>query len=69
MHGKRTHRMVDFRLYLITDRSVSKTRPIEDAVEEACRFGVRAVQLREKELDARSLHELAASLRRITAAR
>jgi thiamine-phosphate pyrophosphorylase len=61
--------MVDFRLYLITNRHVSKAWPIEDAVDEACRSGVRAVQIREKDLDARSLHDLAVRLRRITASR
>jgi thiamine-phosphate pyrophosphorylase len=59
--------MLDFRLYLVTDRHSSKTRPLEDAIDEACSAGVRAVQLREKDLDARSLYDLAARLRRITA--
>ncbi len=59
--------MVDFRLYLITDRRVSGTQPLEDAVDHACRGGVRAVQLREKDLDAKSLHDLAVRLRKITA--
>ena len=61
--------MVDFRLYLVTDRRSSKVRPLEDAVDEACRGGVRAVQLREKDLDAKSLYDLAVRLRRTTASR
>jgi len=57
--------MTDFRLYLVTDRRLVTARPLEDAVADACRAGVRAVQLREKDLDAKSLFELALRLRRI----
>ncbi len=59
--------MIDFRLYLVTDRRVLKAGSLESAVHEACKAGARAVQLREKDLDAKSLHHLAAGLRRITA--
>jgi thiamine-phosphate pyrophosphorylase len=59
--------MIDFRLYLVTDRHVSSTRSLGDAVSEACRAGVRAVQLREKDLDAKSLYELGLELRRTAA--
>jgi thiamine-phosphate pyrophosphorylase len=61
--------MIDFRLYLVTDRRLPKTRSLEDAVDDACRAGVRAVQVREKDLDARSLYDLAARLRRVTTSR
>ena len=57
--------MIDFRLYLVTDRRLATACPLEDAVADACRAGVRAVQLREKDLDAKSLFELALRLRRI----
>ena len=57
--------MIEFRLYLVTDRRLVTARPLEDAVADACRAGVRAVQLREKDLDAKSLFELALRLRRI----
>lgn len=59
--------MIDFRLYLVTDRGVLKAGSLETAVYEACTAGVRAVQLREKDLDTRSLYHLAEGLRRITA--
>ncbi|MBN2610179.1 MAG: thiamine phosphate synthase [Bacteroidales bacterium] len=36
-------------LYLVTDRNLSKGRPVEFIVEEAVRGGVNMVQLREKE--------------------
>lgn len=55
-----------FRYYLVTDRRQSTRRPLTEAVEEACRRGIRAVQLREKDLPGRELYELAAELRRIT---
>ena len=61
--------MIDFRLYLVTDRRVLKAASLEIAVLEACKAGARAVQLREKDLDARSLHHLAEGMRRITLSR
>jgi thiamine-phosphate pyrophosphorylase len=57
---------IDFNLYLITDRKQVKTGNLTDAVEKALQGGVRAVQLREKDLSSRELYELAVELRRIT---
>lgn len=57
----------DFRLYLITDRHQTNGRPLTDVVAAALRGGVRAVQLREKDLPENELFELALSLRRLTA--
>jgi thiamine-phosphate pyrophosphorylase len=56
-----------FRLYLITDRGAS-ARPPVDVVEECLAAGLRAVQLREKDLDARPLLEMARALREATRA-
>jgi thiamine-phosphate pyrophosphorylase len=56
---------VDFRLYLITDRKVA-TKPLSEAVRLALEGGVRAVQLREKDLSVRELLTLAQELRSIT---
>lgn len=56
---------VDFRLYLITDRKVA-TKPLPEAVRMALEGGVRAVQLREKDLPIRELLALAQELREIT---
>lgn len=58
--------MVDFRLLLITDRKLAKRRSLESIIAAACAAGVRAIQLREKDLDSRSLLELAVRLRKIT---
>jgi len=57
--------VVDFRLYLITDRKTA-TKTLPEAVRLALEGGVRAVQLREKDLPARELLTLAMALRSIT---
>jgi thiamine-phosphate pyrophosphorylase len=58
---------VDFSLYLITDR---KRFPGDDAflnaIDEALAAGIRAVQLREKDLPTRRLLEMAGVLRELT---
>jgi len=58
---------VDFHLYLITDRRQTGGRALTDVVEAALRGGVRAVQLREKDLPGRALYVLARDLRDLTA--
>jgi thiamine-phosphate pyrophosphorylase len=57
---------VDFSLYLITDRQQTGGRPLVDVVEAALKGGVRAVQLREKDLNTKELYELAFELRKLT---
>lgn len=57
---------VDFTLYLISDRKQAPGGNLCAAVEGALRGGVRAVQLREKDLSGRELYELASRLREIT---
>jgi thiamine-phosphate pyrophosphorylase len=56
---------VDFRLYLITDRHLTRV-PLPEAVQQALRGGVRAVQVREKDLPVQELLALAQGLRNIT---
>lgn len=59
---------VDFSLYLITDRTcLPAGRTLVKAVEAALAGGVRAVQLREKDLSAAQLYPLACALRDLTA--
>jgi thiamine-phosphate pyrophosphorylase len=58
---------VDFSLYLITDRNGCNDRDLGSAVEEALMGGVKAIQLREKDLSGRELFTLASKLRAITA--
>ncbi len=56
---------LDFRLYLITDRHAT-TLGLPEAVRIALKGGVRAVQLREKDLPVRELLSLARELRGAT---
>lgn len=58
--------MIDFRLYFVTDRQQTAGRPLTDVVRATLDGGVRAIQLREKDLDGRELYLLAAELRKIT---
>lgn len=60
-------RRVDFKLYLITDRKLfADAAELFTAVEEALRGGVRAVQLREKDLAVRDVLEMAYMMRELT---
>lgn len=58
--------VVDFTLYLITDRKQVAGGDLCRALESALRGGVRAVQLREKDLSGRELYELACRVRILT---
>lgn len=55
-----------FSLYLVTDRQRTAGRPLLEVVEAALRGGVDGVQLREKDLPAAVLFELATRLRELT---
>jgi thiamine-phosphate pyrophosphorylase len=57
---------LDFHLILITDRIACKPNKLEDVIKSACQNGVKAVQLREKNLDSHSLLKFAKKLRKIT---
>lgn len=59
-------RQVDFELYLITDRHQCRG-DLLSGIEHALCGGVRAVQLREKDLPARERFELGLRLRELTA--
>ena len=53
----------DLRLYLVTDRNLSKGRSLMEVVEQAVEGGVTMVQLREKSLDSRAFYEEALALK------
>ena len=59
---------VDFSLYLITDRHHTAGRSLDAVVNDALEHGVRAVQIREKDLPVRSLltltREIATQIKR-----
>lgn len=58
---------VDFRLYLITDRNlITHHLSFITALEDALKAGVKAVQLREKDLPTRELLEMAYRMRKLT---
>lgn len=60
--------MIDFNLYLITDRKqLPAGRGLVATVAAAIQGGVRAVQLREQDLSAAELYPLARELRELTA--
>ena len=56
----------DFALYLITDRQQTAGRPLVDVIQAALDGGVRAIQLREKNLPDDELLTLAGQLRFLT---
>jgi thiamine-phosphate pyrophosphorylase len=58
--------VIDFRLYFVTDRTQTAGRPLVDVVHAALDGGVRAVQLREKDLEGGELYHFASQLRKIT---
>ncbi len=59
---------IDFKLYLITDRKLFFTADrFINAVEDALKAGVKAVQLREKDLPTRELLALSYRFRELTA--
>lgn len=53
-----------FRLYLITDRAQCGGRSLVDTLDQACHAGVRAIQIREKDLPPRDLIRLVLDIQR-----
>jgi thiamine-phosphate pyrophosphorylase len=58
--------MMDFDLYVITDRQLTGGRSLSEVVGAALRGGARGFQLREKDLAPRDLYPLALDLRALT---
>ncbi|MDE0088879.1 MAG: thiamine phosphate synthase [Candidatus Poribacteria bacterium] len=54
--------MIDFKLYVITNRHLCAPKSLLTVVTEILDVGVRAIQLREKDLDDVALYELAKSI-------
>lgn len=55
----------DLNLYLVTDRSLSLGRPLEQVVEEAVKGGVTMVQLREKYCSTLEFYQQAVLLKKL----
>ena len=62
------HNPKEWGLYLVTDRHQTGGRDLLEVVGQALRAGVRAVQLREKDLPTRDLYHLAGKLLAMTRA-
>jgi thiamine-phosphate pyrophosphorylase len=54
---------LNFKLYLITDRKLCQERSLEETIQQALEAGVKAVQLREKDLTTQELFNLADTLK------
>lgn len=54
----RTSHPSSWGLYVVTDRTLTKGRPLEAVVDAALAGGAKAIQLREKDLSTRELYEL-----------
>jgi thiamine-phosphate pyrophosphorylase len=64
-----SEKLTDFKLYLITDRKLfTDHSALFNAVEEALKGGLEAVQLREKDLGTRDLLDMAYKMRELTKA-
>jgi thiamine-phosphate pyrophosphorylase len=62
-----SEKFTNFKLYLITDRKLfTDNSSLFTAIEEALKGGLKAVQLREKDLGARDLLHMAYKLRQLT---
>lgn len=57
---------VDFDLYVVTDRRQTNGRELAWVLEQALDGGVKAIQLREKDLGGRDLFKLADAVRKLT---
>lgn len=57
---------IDYSLYLVTNRSFLKDKPLQQAVEEAILGGVTLVQLREKDASTREFYEIAKEVKKVT---
>jgi thiamine-phosphate pyrophosphorylase len=62
-----TLRAADIDLLVITDRNKTRGRPLGEVIERACGGGARWFQLREKDMSAGKLLELAGQIRVVTA--
>jgi thiamine-phosphate pyrophosphorylase len=58
--------VIDYTLYLVTDRTLMSAPTLEQAVEEAIEGGCTLVQLREKDASSRKFYQIAVNIKRIT---
>lgn len=58
--------LIDYTLYLVTDRELLQGTNLEDAVEESILGGTTLVQLREKDIDTRDFYNIALKIKAVT---
>ncbi|RKU26057.1 hypothetical protein C6497_14840 [Candidatus Poribacteria bacterium] len=54
--------MIDFNLYVITNRHLCHPTPLLTVVSDIIQSGVKAIQVREKDLDSKALYKLASPI-------
>jgi thiamine-phosphate pyrophosphorylase len=62
---KQGKKKIDFRLLVVTDRK-SSNKGLVKILEDCCKYGVKAIQLREKDMQAGELVKLAKKMRTLT---
>lgn len=62
----RDNNVIDYTLYLVTDRDLFPGIRLAEAVEQALRGGVTVVQLREKKASSRDFYTIAMEIKKIT---
>ena len=58
--------IVDYTLYVCTDRGLMSSASVEESVEAAIRGGATVIQLREKEVTGRQFYETALAVKKVT---
>lgn len=56
---------IDYSLYVVTDRSLMKSKSVEECVEKAILGGAGVIQLREKDITSRQFYETALKVKAI----
>lgn len=57
---------INYKLYLITDRSFLNGRSLKECVEDAIKGGVTLIQIREKDASTREFYEVAKEVKEVT---
>lgn len=60
------NKIVDYNLYLVTDRDILKGRELTEVIEKAIQGGATLVQLREKCVSSLEFYEIALKVKKIT---
>lgn len=61
-----TKKKTNYSLCLVTDRNLMSTSTLEEAVSATIQGGATMIQLREKDIEAKEMYEIALSIKKIT---